>query len=194
MSASPEFPVLHTSRLLLREITPDDAPALFAMHGDAHLMRFYGSNPLPDLASAQNLVRVFAKWRTDPNPGIRWGIQRIDPNGESDATLIGTCGLFKWNPDWRKCTVGYELLGNAQGHGYMREALEAALTWGFDQMRLNRVEAQIHPDNAASIKLVQQLNFIEEGRQREGAFFGGRYHDMLEFALLKREFGVNAAC
>ena len=46
------FPVLQTERLLLREIVVADAPALFEIHGDAELMRWFGSDPLGDLAAA----------------------------------------------------------------------------------------------------------------------------------------------
>ncbi|MCP6726359.1 GNAT family N-acetyltransferase, partial [Klebsiella pneumoniae] len=73
--------------------------------------------------------------------------------------LIGSIGLFKWNPGWRCCTLGYELARGRQGQGLMSEALRAALAWGFEHMELNRIEAQVHPDNQASLKLLERLDF-----------------------------------
>jgi hypothetical protein len=61
---------------------------------------------------------------------------------------VGSCGLFAWNREWAKCSTGYELARTARGQGLMREALRAAFDWGFAQMGLHRIEAQIHPDNA----------------------------------------------
>lgn len=177
------FPVLRTERLWLREIVVADAPALFEIHGDPALMRWFGSDPLGDLAAAQRLVLAFAAWRDLVNPGTRWGIERRDRPG-----LLGSIGLFSWNRQWRKCSVGYELAHEAQGQGLMHEALKAVLPWGFEHMALNRIEALIHPDNAPSIRVVRRLGFAEEGRLREVGRWGGRHHDMVMFSLLRREW------
>ena len=178
-----DFPTLRTRRLHLREITAADAPALLAIHGDAQAMRWFGTEPITDLQQAEKLVDTFAAWRQLPNPGVRWGIALKG----SDA-LIGSCGLFKWNRNWRCCTLGYELAQHAWGQGYMREALTAALDWGFDHMALNRIEAQVHPDNAASLKSVQAFGFVVEGRIRQAGFWLGKYHDLLQYGLLRSDY------
>lgn len=183
MTEVPAFPALETERLLLREILAEDADALFAIHGNAEVMRWFGSDPLPDLPAAEALIKGFAGWRLTPNPGTRWGIQRKD-----GSELIGTCGLFAWNRNWRKCFVGYELAQDEQGKGYMRETLQVVLHWGYEHMALNRIEAQIHPENGASLKLAQSMGFVQEGRLREIGFWRGQYHDMLQFSLLRAEF------
>ena len=177
------FPILETPRLLLREIIPADAPRLFDIHGDASLMRWFGVDPLKDIEGAEKLVAMFASWRAQPNPGTRWAIQV-----KGEPQLCGTCGLFAWNRAWRKCAIGYELAASAQGKGLMHEALTSVLSWGFEQMALNRIEAQVHPDKAASIRSVTRLGFKEEGRLRELGFWGGQFQDMLQFSLLRREW------
>ncbi len=177
------FPALVTERLHLREIVDADAEALFAIHGDPATMRWFGHDPLPDLDAARRLVQVFASWRDQLNPGHRWALERRDAPG-----LIGTCGLFAWNRQWRRCTVGYELAAGQQGRGYMHEALCAVLDWGYAEMEVHRIEAQIHPDNAPSLRLARRLGFVEEGRLREIARWGGRQHDMLQFSLLRHEW------
>ena len=183
MTPSGSFPTLETERLRLREVIGSDAPAIFAIHGNTELMRLFGNDPLPDLAGAEALIRTFASWRQLPNPGIRWAIEI-----EGNPGLVGTCGLFGWNKNWRKCTVGYELAQSVQGKGYMLEALGAALAWGFKEMALNRVEAQVHPDNLASLKLLKRLRFVEEGRLRQGGYWSGEYHDLLQYSLLRGDW------
>ncbi len=177
------FPALATERLWLREIVDADAPALFAIQGNAQVMRWFGSDPLADETAALMLIRTFASWRNLVNPGTRWGLELKEREG-----LVGSCGLFSWNRLWRKCTVGYELVPEATGSGLMTEALQAVLDWGFEHMHVNRIDAQIHPDNERSIKLARKLGFVEEGRLREIGFWGGRHHDMLQFSLLRREW------
>lgn len=178
-----DFPTLETDRLILREIGAADAPVLFAIHGDVEAMRWFGTDPLTDLQQAEKMIETFAAWRQMPNPGTRWGIQR-----KSDHQLLGSCGLFKWNRGWKSCVVGYELARSAWKAGFMLEALSAALAWGFEHMELNRVEAQVHPSNAASIKLVRTLGFVHEGQLREAGFWRGEHHDLLQFGLLRREY------
>lgn len=182
VGASP-FPTLTTARLVLREIVESDAPALLAVHGDANAMRWFGTDPLATLEDAQKLVQTFAGWRRLANPGVRWGLAT-----SADCPLVGSCGLFTWNRGWHSCTVGYELAPSAQGQGYMHEALSAALVWGFEHMALNRVQAQIHPNNAASIRLAERLGFVQEGHLREAGFWLGEHRDLLQFGLLRREF------
>ena len=178
-----DFPSLETERLLLREIVAADAPAMFAIHGDADAMRWFGTDPLVDPAQAEKMIETFAGWRQMPNPGTRWGIER-----KSDGRLIGSCGLFKWNRGWKSCTTGYELARVAWGQGFMVEALSAALDWGFEHMALHRVEAQVNPENTASLKLLQRLGFVREGHLREAGFWLDRHHDLLQFGLLRGEY------
>ncbi|QKJ66252.1 GNAT family N-acetyltransferase [Deefgea piscis] len=178
-----DFPVLHTERLILREIVDADAQALFAIHGCAEVMRYFGSDPLMELAQAKALVATFSHWRGEGNSGIRWGISQ-----KSDGKLLGSCGFFRWNHAWRSAMVGYELAQSAWGQGLMQEALAAILPYGFHAMNLNRIEAQIHPDNAASLQLMPKLGFVHEGQLREAGFWGGKFNDFVQFGVLRREY------
>jgi [ribosomal protein S5]-alanine N-acetyltransferase len=183
MTLPNSFPRLETERLLLREVIGTDAAAVFAIHGDAELMRLFGNDPIPDLAGAEALIKTFASWRQLPNPGTRWAIEIKGIPG-----LVGTCGLFGWNRAWRKCIVGYELAKDVHGKGYMHEALNAVLSWGFKEMAINRVEAQVHPSNDPSLKLLRRLRFVEEGRLRQGGYWARQHHDLLQYSLLREDW------
>ena len=178
-----DFPVLATSRLTLREVVESDAAHILRIHGDAEHMRWFGSDPIRDLDGASKLIALFASWRKEPVSGARWAVTLRDRPG-----LIGTCGLFRWNRNWRSCTVGYEIAPAHQGRGYVKEALKAILTWGFREMQLNRIEAQVHPDNTASLALLEALGFLQEGRQRQAGYWADRHHDLLQYALLNAQW------
>ncbi|HEY9100526.1 GNAT family protein [Chitinimonas sp.] len=177
------FPTLTTPRLQLRELKARDADALFAIHSDPETMRWFGADPLVDRHQALQLIEMFAEWRKAPAPGTRWGIVR-----QSDGELLGSCGLFKWNRSWRNCVLGYELGRPYWGEGWMSEALRAVLDYGFDNMNLHRVQAEIHPDNLASIRLVERLGFRLEGRHRQQGHWGGQFHDLDCYGLLAHEW------
>jgi len=174
------FPTLSTPRLRLREMVGDDAPALLALRGDPEVMRWCGDDSVAELAQAQQLIEVYAAWRRMRFPATQWALERRE-----DGRLIGACALSNWKPVCGSCTISYELAREAWGCGYMHEALEAALAWGFEHMRLHRVEARIHPENLRSAALARRLGFVREGLLREAGFWGGRHHDMAAWGLLK---------
>lgn len=180
-----DFSTLDTSRLTLREVLASDAECLLQIHGDGEHMRWFGSDPVPDLDGAKKLIAMFASWRKEPVSGARWAIELKDRPG-----LIGSCGLFRWNRNWRSCIVGYEIAPAHQGRGYVKEALQAIITWGFREMQLNRIEAQVHPDNTASLAVLNALGFLQEGRQREAGYWAGRHHDLLQYALLNAQWAA----
>jgi ribosomal-protein-alanine N-acetyltransferase len=185
MTTGEAFPSLSTRRLQLREIVASDAPALLAIHGDREAMKWFGSDPLPDLEAAERVIAGFANMRQAPS-GVRWGIVHADP-GKGGA-LLGTCGVFRWNRGWRTCLAGYELARHAQGRGYMAEALRAIFGWAFEAMAVDRIEAQVHPLNAPSLALLKRLGFVEEGLMREAGLWMGERRDLVQLGLLEREF------
>ena len=179
----PQFPFLSTDRLNLREIAPTDAADLYSIHGDPERMKWFGSDPLETEDDATNLIQTVASWRALPNPGVRWALERKGLPG-----LVGTCGLFSWNRSWKKCTLGYELQRSVEGKGLMQEALLAAIPWGFSEMELNRIEALVHRENTASLRLLERLGFFAEGTLRQVCFWGGKFHDMVQLSLLREEW------
>jgi len=178
-----DFPTLESPRLYLREIVSSDAPALFRIYSDAQVMRWFGSDPMTAPTDAQYLVNLYAGWRRMANPGTRWGLQL---KGRDE--LIGTCGLFKWNRGWKNCTVGFELDRSGWGRGLMKEALATILPWGFEVLQVHRVEAQVHPHNAASLGLLSSLGFVREGLARQAGFWAGEHHDLVQMGLLENEY------
>lgn len=175
------FPTLHTQRLHLRELMASDAPALFAIYSGTQSMRWFGADPMTDPAQAHALIETFAHWRTQPNPGTRWGL-------EFEGALIGSCGLFKWNRGWNSCSLAFELAPEARGLGLMGEALHTLLDWGVEHMQLHRMEALVHPQNSASLKLLERLGFKTEGALREAGLWNGQRHDLHVLGLLAREW------
>lgn len=69
------FPTLETERLILREITYDDAEGIFACFSNDNVTRFYGQDSLETIDQAKGFVDFFAK-NFEEKKGIRWGIER----------------------------------------------------------------------------------------------------------------------
>ncbi|MEO0900382.1 MAG: GNAT family protein, partial [Bacteroidota bacterium] len=58
----------------------------------------------------------------------------------------------------------------------------------FNQLRYHKAIVGVYGFNEASIHLHKKLGFQEEGRLREMVYAGNKFHDLLKFGLLKREF------
>jgi ribosomal-protein-alanine N-acetyltransferase len=180
-------PVLPTARLRLRPFTDDDADALFALHSDAHVLRYWDAPPWTDPGRAgQFLARC--RQIADEGSGARLAIERGD-----DATFLGWCTLNRWNPDHRSASLGYCLAEAAWGHGYATEAAGALLGWAFDTLDLNRVQAETDTRNLASARVLEKLGFVREGTLREDCVVNGEVSDSWVFGLLRREWRPRTA-
>ena len=174
------FPVLETERLCLRETRRDDAGAVFAALSSEEVCRYYNLSPLTMLDEATALIagRAAAFVRHER---IRWVLARQEDDG-----VIGSCGLVNWNEEAGQAEIGYELAPAWQGQGLMREALAAVLAFGFGQMQLQQVEANVVPENEPSRRLLRRLGFREVELRRGHGVWKGQSHDLLRY-LLHRE-------
>jgi len=125
-------PTLHTARLLLRPVAEADADALFALHSNARVLRYWDAPPWTERARADSFVAASHRLAEDGN-GVRLVIER-----RADEVFLGWCTLSRWNPDHRSAALGYCLDEPAWGRGHATEAADALLRWAFDTLPLNR--------------------------------------------------------
>ncbi|HNB42281.1 MAG TPA: GNAT family protein, partial [Anaerolineales bacterium] len=64
-------------------------------------------------------------------------------------------------------------------------ALHAAIQFGFDQMKLHRIEALVYPENTRSLHLLNKLGFKQEGTLRDYFYLDGKFYDHIVLSLLK---------
>jgi [ribosomal protein S5]-alanine N-acetyltransferase len=181
-SMSLPTPTLHTARLRLRPFTGADAAALFALHSNAHVLRYWDSPPWSDPACAERFLAVSRQMAEDGS-GARLAMDRV-----SDGVFIGWCGLTRWNPEHRSASMGYCLDDAAWGHGYATEGARAVLQWAFDTLDLNRVQAEADTRNVASARVLEKLGFLREGTLREDCVVNGDVSDSGVYGLLRREW------
>lgn len=84
--------------------------------------------------------------------------------------------------------VGYSIDGSATGKGIATEAVGLVLTFGFEELRLHRIEAYVSPRNAGSVRVLEKSRFQREGLLREFLYINGEWEDHYQYALLEREF------
>ncbi len=118
----------------------------------------------------------------------RFDFQKWDLIENNSGDVIGNAGFHNWEITHERAELGYVLHEKFRGQGFMVEALKRIVDFGFQEMRLNRIEAFISPDNSSSIKLITKMNFQLEGKLREHYKSNDKIHDSLVFGLLKSEY------
>jgi ribosomal-protein-alanine N-acetyltransferase len=86
---------------------------------------------------------------------------------------------------WLRMIIGDR---KAQGKGYAYEAMMIYLKWLFTKLRIHRVTLECYSTNTRAIRFYRKIGFKKEGILREAVFINGKYHDIISFGILKKEF------
>jgi [ribosomal protein S5]-alanine N-acetyltransferase len=181
---STTLPIITTPRVVLRWISEDDVDALYEIFSDPQVMRYWSTVPLADREAAAEMQREIAGGN-ESETMLKWGIALRDT-----GTVIGTTTLFNLNRDNGRAEIGYAMARAYWGKGYMNEALKALVSHAFDVMGLRRLEADVDPRNAASIRSLERLGFQREGFLRERWYVNGEIQDAVFYGLLRHEWLV----
>jgi ribosomal-protein-alanine N-acetyltransferase len=158
------FPVLHTPRLTLRVLGPQDADSLVTLYSNPDVLHYYDAEPMRTLNQARDLIGFFAGAFAEQS-AMRWAITRRG----APQTLIGTCGYHgitrRGSDLWGM--VSYDLMPDHWGQGIMTEALHVVIEYGFDGLGLRRIEAETLPGNQASARVLEKLGFVEDANLPE---------------------------
>lgn len=180
--SSPNLPDIDAHRVRLRTIKESDLDQLYSIFSDPKVMRYWSTPPLGSIQDAWTLLREI---QTGNEQGtiLKWGVA-LKPADN----LIGTVTLFNLDQSQGRAEIGYAQAQAHWGNGYINEALQALLTYAFEDMKLRRLEADVDPRNASSIKTLERLGFQREGFLRERWHVAGEIQDALFYGLLEREW------
>lgn len=176
------FPVLETQRLILRELIPEDSEAVFRIRGDYQVTRYNSGAAYERVQQATDLIASIAQGYQSETE-LRWGITL-----KEEGVVIGMCGFNYWMRRDYRASVGYDLAHAYWGKGIMSEAMGAVVKFGFERMRLNRIEADADGRNGASRRVLEKVGFQVEGLQRQQFFEHGEFHDLVLFSLLRQDY------
>jgi ribosomal-protein-alanine N-acetyltransferase len=150
----------------------------------------------PQIVAANRLSRALHRgWvlpPTDAEAFTRWMTRCRQPNVKCflvcrlvDDAIVGVFvvsqivrGMFQ------SAYLGYYAEQPSSGQGYMAEGMSLVLRHAFTAMKLHRVEANVQPENVASIALVKRSGFRLEGFSPRYLKVGGRWRDHQRWAIL----------
>ena len=176
------LPSLTTSRFVLRTLSLSDGSAIFKIFSDPIVTRYWGHSTLVSLEQAAEFIhQTHEGFRS--RQLLEWGVTDQDQD-----EVIGTCAFSGWSSEHRRAEIGYALRRDRWGEGIMAEVLPELIRFGFEEMKLNRIEGDADPRNARSIRSLERLGFVREGYLRERYLVNGELQDAIVFSLLRRDW------
>lgn len=156
-----------TPRLKLRSARADDLEAMHAVLSDPSATRWWSTPPHETLEQTRLwLDSMIANGPDNPDFVI-----------ERDGVVIGKAGF------WKLPEVGYILHPDHWGQGIAAEAVGAAIDHVFATSALDELIADVDPGNAASIRLLERLGFVQTGSAEATIEVGGVWMDSLYYGL-----------
>lgn len=155
------FPVIDADGLRLRPPLDRDVEPLFELFSHPDVMRYWSRPAMRERVEAERYIEEIRdgfRKRTL----INW----IIAEPEQDL-MRGTCTLYDLQPAHLRCAIGYAVLPRCQGRGLASAAVDLAFQWATQWLGLHRVEADIHPDNIASRRVLERCGFQREGLLRQ---------------------------
>ena len=175
------FPKLETERLLLMEFVKSDAEELFKIRSDERVQKYLDRDLHKTVEESELMIDGMIK-TFNSKEGINWIIRKKD-----SLNVIGYIGYWRMIRNNVRAEIGYSMKPEYWGNGYMQEALSKVIDFGFNEFCLHSIEANVNPDNAKSIKLLDKFGFKREAYFKEDYFYNGKFLDTAIYSLLETD-------
>jgi RimJ/RimL family protein N-acetyltransferase len=143
--------VKKTGRLILRQLTINDADFILKLVNEPSWLQFIGDRGVHTNADAQNYI---LQGPVNSYERLGFGLYLVEL--KENRIPIGICGLIKRDA-LQDVDIGFAFLPEYWGKGYGFEAASAVLALGKKKFGLKRIVAVTNPDNARSIRLLEKL-------------------------------------
>ncbi|WP_282049370.1 GNAT family N-acetyltransferase [Maribacter aquivivus] len=172
---------IQTDRLMLRLIEWADVEVIHRLHSLPETDEF---NTLGIPENLQETHEVITPWIEANNVAeIRSYTFAIQHKNKGE--FIGLFGLRLGPKKYNRAEVWYKLHLDYWNKGYATEALKAVLKYGFDVLKLHRIEAGCAVDNIGSAKVMEKVGMLKEGRKRKILPLQSGWSDSFEYAIVE---------
>jgi [ribosomal protein S5]-alanine N-acetyltransferase len=176
--------MLKTIRLNIRELTFADIDNVHELLSLPETDEF---NTLGIPETIQTTEKILDDWLTaqkqEPRNSYVFGIDKNE-----DDSFIGLIALDLGKVKYRTAEVWFKIHKNFWRKGYTTEALTNLLDFGFNKLKLHRIEAGCAVENIASFKVLEKAGMMREGMKRKKLPIRGEWKDNYFYGILEEEF------
>ena len=172
------YPILETELLILRQIKTEDIDGIFKFNSDVHSLKYIARDPYKKREEAEDRVKFFDKMYKEKK-AVWWTFTQ-----KKSDVLIGYGGIFEIDKTNNRAEIGYGLLPEFWGKGFISEAMNAMVDFGLNKLQVHKLYAIVDPKNVASIKILEKNDFQREGILHEHLFARNTYFDMCHYGRI----------
>jgi len=178
--------MLISDRLNLRLITIDDLINIHQLHSFPEVDKFNTLGIPEDLETTRQVITPWiAQHQAEPIQIYTFAIEQ-----KRDNTFVGLFGLKLSQPKFRKAEVWYKIHPDFWKKGFATEALKCVLNFSFQSLKLHRITAGCAVENLGSIKVLEKVGMIREGRGRQVLPLASGWSDNYEYAILEDDLKI----
>ena len=176
------IPILQTERLTLRRLMVSDTLDMFEYSKNEDVTRYLTWEAHPNASYTREYLQYLG---THYNVGdfFDWAVVL-----NSEDKMIGTCGFTRFDYNNNSGEIGYVINPAYRGQGIADEAVRAVMQFGFETLRLNRIEAKFIEGNLASMRVMEKTGMTFEGYHRSSMYIKGDYRTIGVCAILRDEY------
>lgn len=178
-----QAPRLVTERLIIENLKIQDYQKMYSYRSHPEVTRYQFWKP-----SGEEDVKQFIHKLCKTGFNIDGSWFQIGIYLKSNQELIGDIGLHFLPPDNRQTEIGFTIDPAHQHKGFATEAVKAAIDYLFNTLNKHRITGSVHPKNAASIALLENIGMHKEAHFKQSVWIDGGWEDDLIYALLNDEW------
>lgn len=169
----------------IRPIVPADFKDIYRIYSDWEILKLTDSELHKTEEDSQNLINWFFNGENNKSHIYRGIVLK------SENKIIGVVGLY--HIDWKHlfASISCILDKNYWRQGIMTKVLKELIIFSFDDLKLNRLEAQVYENHIGSVNLFKKLKFNKEALLRRNFLIEGTFENSYLFTLLKHEYQEN---
>jgi len=171
---------IQTKKLFLRQFAEDDIENVFKGLSNPNVIKNYGIS-YDSLEATKEQMAWFADLEKD-GTGMWFAVCSSD-----NKTFYGAGGLNSLSKEHKKAEIGFWLLPDFWGQGIMKEAMPLICNFGFDKLKLHRIEGFVEAENTNCKNAMAKLDFQHEGTMKDCEIKNGKFISLEIYAKIKNE-------
>ena len=179
------LPVLETERLVLRPLKGKDLDDLFEYTQDEETARYVTWNANQAIEQAEQFLNYVLS-NYEQGKEAPWAIV-----WKETGKMIGTIDFIHLLLDDNKqAELGYALSRQLWGKGIVTEAVARVMAYGFEELKLERIQARCMEGNIGSARVMEKVGMTYEGTLRRLIFIKEAFHDVKMYSMLRDEYSM----
>ena len=174
------FPILESKRVTLRQFVESDLENVFKGLSHPEIIQYYGIS-FDSLEATKEQMNWFSDLEKNGN-GIWWAVC-----SKVDGKFLGAGGLNDLSKENKKAEIGFWLLKESWGKGFMTETMPLICNYAFEHIGLHRIEGFVETGNTNCKKALAKLKFNLEGTMKDCEVKNGNFISLDIYSKIANE-------